>query len=74
VLDPSTVVFILNVGYCLKPSGKKVCSLSYLLMLVFADLALAYVYALLLYEIKLMGHSMHCYDLSRQTCHEHIKS
>ena len=50
------------------------CSLSYLLMLVFADLALAYVYALLLYEIKLMGRSMHCYDLSRQTCHEHIKS
>ena len=73
-MDPSTVVLIPQYWILFKTIGKKVCSLSYLLMLVFADLALAYVYALLLHEIKLMGHSMHCYNLSRQTCHEHIKS
>jgi hypothetical protein len=72
MLDPGTVVLIPQ--YWIKLLGKKVCSLSYLLMLVFADLTLAYVYALLLHEIKLMGRSMHCYNLSRQTCHEHIKS
>ena len=47
---------------------------TYLLTLAFAGLAYVFVYVLLQYDINLIGHSMRCFVLPRQTRHEHIKS